>query len=242
MTITTIFQRTWKELKRNAGYYALATLIIMALGWGTSSKNNITLQVTVNLLTLLVSPILLIEAYASAVENRKASISRAFSRFEWKYYGPYLLSVLYTVLGFICLIVPGVILSYSYQRVLPVVLRNDGKTAKEILRTSKEEMTGYRLNYFLATLIISSPVVILIAILSYLIVLAGLAMMGATTMSNVGVILALIISIIPLSFMLSMAGLAMYVAVNQYIDEQMDSDSEKISIDVTSTMQQEKIQ
>lgn len=59
-----------------------------------------------------------------------------------------ILIYIFVLLGFICLIIPGIILSFAYTMVFYVFIDNPGLKAKDYLDMSKKLMDGYKFNYF----------------------------------------------------------------------------------------------
>lgn len=59
-----------------------------------------------------------------------------------------ILVYIFVLLGFICLIIPGIILSFAYTMVFYVFIDNPGLNAKDYLNLSKDLMNGHKFNYF----------------------------------------------------------------------------------------------
>lgn len=60
-----------------------------------------------------------------------------------------ILVMIFVALGVIALIIPGIILSFSYAMVFYIFADNPELSAKECLDRSKKMMNGYKMNYFL---------------------------------------------------------------------------------------------
>lgn len=59
-----------------------------------------------------------------------------------------LISTIFIVLGFVCFIVPGIMLTYSYAMGYLIIAENPGISGKEAMDKSKELMKGYRFELF----------------------------------------------------------------------------------------------
>lgn len=59
-----------------------------------------------------------------------------------------ILIYIFVLLGLICLIVPGIILSFAYAMTFYVFIDNPGLKAKDYLDLSKRLMDGHKFNYF----------------------------------------------------------------------------------------------
>lgn len=59
-----------------------------------------------------------------------------------------LISTIFIVLGFVCFIVPGIMLTYSYAMGYLIIAENPGTSGKEAMDKSKELMKGYRFELF----------------------------------------------------------------------------------------------
>lgn len=58
------------------------------------------------------------------------------------------LTTISTVIGFICFIIPGIMLTYSYAMGYLIIAENPGITSTEAINKSKELMKGYRFELF----------------------------------------------------------------------------------------------
>lgn len=56
---------------------------------------------------------------------------------------------IFTMLGFIFLIIPGIIIALSYSMVFYIFAENKEITATGVLKRSREMMNGYKMDYFL---------------------------------------------------------------------------------------------
>lgn len=60
----------------------------------------------------------------------------------------YLLMVLFVILWALLLVIPGIIAAFSYSMIFFILADNPGMAPREVLRTSKKMMDGYKLDLF----------------------------------------------------------------------------------------------
>ena len=70
----------------------------------------------------------------------------------WKVIGVTILSSIIIFLGYICFVVPGIILSYMYSQIYFVLADNPNIGIVECLRQSRELMVNEKLNFFVLEL------------------------------------------------------------------------------------------
>lgn len=90
----------------------------------------------------------------SLLEKQEFDFGKVFSLFKnlnhvLKLFGVALLSYLFIMLGLILLIIPGIILAYSYSQALYIMVENPEISITEALRRSKELMRGHKFEFFI---------------------------------------------------------------------------------------------
>lgn len=88
--------------------------------------------------------------YLGIVRGKSSELSRIFGnpKYVFKFLGIYIMYTLVITLGFILLIIPGLILSYSYSQFMFVFIDNPDIGILECLRTSRRLMKGYKWKLF----------------------------------------------------------------------------------------------
>lgn len=88
--------------------------------------------------------------YLGIVRGKSAELSRIFGnpKYVFKFLLIYIVYTIVVTLGFILLIIPGLILSYSYSQFMFVFIDNPDIGIIECLKTSRQIMKGYKWKLF----------------------------------------------------------------------------------------------
>ena len=161
---------TRKELKLNAksqlqgnwGSAISGVLIILIIEFcvNTLSErvyNDLSLYLVVSLISSIIYlPLCLGMAilFLKIARNKEVGYLDVFLGYKniWKVIGVTILSSIIILLGYICFIVPGIILSYMYSQIYFVLADNPNIGIVECLRKSRELMVGEKLNFFVLEL------------------------------------------------------------------------------------------
>lgn len=142
----------WKAYWRNAGPLIVLALIIIAVNVVIrligGNVNGIAAGIILDLLGFVIGIILamgLIRASLAVVEGRTPQVSMLL---ETEGFGFYLVGAILTglgvFLGFVCCIVPGIILAIMWQFFGYVIVEQPTMTSTEAMRRSAEITKGYR--------------------------------------------------------------------------------------------------
>lgn len=168
-----------KELKnvaRNAlrnrwGFAVLSTLIIIVISsiptivevlWGGNFLNNeqpsATSQIVSWIFRIALFPIVygFNITFLDMIRDEQVTLKQLFQGFkENKYFkiiGVYFLTLIYTFLWFIVLIIPGIIKSIAYSQAYFILKDNPEISPNAAIAKSQELMKGYKWKYFLLQL------------------------------------------------------------------------------------------
>ena len=142
----------WKAYWRNAGPLIVLALIIIAVNVVIrligGNVNGIAAGIILDLLGFVIGIILamgLIRASLAVVEGRTPQVSMLL---ETEGFGFYLVGAILTglgvFLGFVCCIVPGIILAIMWQFFGYVIVEQPTMTSTDAMRRSAEITKGYR--------------------------------------------------------------------------------------------------
>ena len=131
---------------------AIATFLIYALIIGIV-KGSAETYPFVNLILLLISGPLslgIIKFTINISRNQEARIEQLFESFSnfGTSTGAYLLTVLFTLLWTLLLIIPGIIAALSYSMTFYIIADDDSIGAMDAIDKSKKMMYGYKWKYF----------------------------------------------------------------------------------------------
>ena len=131
---------------------AIATFLIYALIIGIV-KGSAETYPFVNLILLLISGPLslgIIKFTINISRNQEARIEQLFESFSnfGTSTGAYLLTVLFTLLWTLLLIIPGILAALSYSMTFYIIADDDSIGAMDAIDKSKKMMYGYKWKYF----------------------------------------------------------------------------------------------
>ena len=131
---------------------AIATFLIYALIIGIV-KGSAETYPFVNLILLLISGPLslgIIKFTINIARNQEARIEQLFESFSnfGTSTGAYLLTVLFTLLWTLLLIIPGIIAALSYSMTFYIIADDDSIGAMDAIDKSKKMMYGHKWKYF----------------------------------------------------------------------------------------------
>jgi len=161
------------ELKQNAlevldgkwGTAALTTFVYMII---VGAPGLIPILGTIGTL-IIAGPMALGYTLFSISLSRKeeASLNQLFDGFKKfeKALGTYLLMVLFTMIGFLLLIIPGIIVAIGLSQAFFIIAEDENIGAVDALKKSWDMMNGYKSKYFL--LILSFIGWVLLCILTF---------------------------------------------------------------------------
>lgn len=133
------------QIKGNVLMLALITVIGMGLGYLASM---------IPVLGLFVMPLMslcIIYVYLKLANGVKPDISELFNHFDaiWPVFKVYVLTMVFTVLWTMLLVIPGIIKAYAYSQAFYVLAENPGIGAREALRRSEAMMKGHKMEMFM---------------------------------------------------------------------------------------------
>lgn len=133
------------QIKGNVLMLALITVIGMGLGYLASM---------IPVLGLFVMPLMslcIIYVYLKLANGVKPDISELFNHFDaiWPVFKLYVLTMVFTVLWTMLLVIPGIIKAYAYSQAYYVLAENPGIGAREALRRSEAMMKGHKMEMFM---------------------------------------------------------------------------------------------
>lgn len=133
------------QIKGNVLMLALITVIGMGLGYLASM---------IPVLGLFVMPLMslcIIYVYLKLANGVKPDISELFNHFDaiWPVFKVYVLTMVFTVLWTMLLVIPGIIKAYAYSQAYYVLAENPGIGAREALRRSEAMMKGHKMEMFM---------------------------------------------------------------------------------------------
>ena len=133
------------QIKGNVLMLALITVIGMGLGYLASM---------IPVLGLFVMPLMslcIIYVYLKLANGIKPDISELFNHFDaiWPVFKVYVLTMVFTVLWTMLLVIPGIIKAYAYSQAFYVLAENPGIGAREALRRSEAMMKGHKMEMFM---------------------------------------------------------------------------------------------
>ena len=141
-----------RESLRDKWGIAIATFLIYALIIGIV-KGSAETYPFVNLILLLISGPLslgIIKFTINISRNQEARIEQLFESFSnfGTSTGAYLLTVLFTLLWTLLLIIPGIIAALSYSMTFYIIADDDSIGAMDAIDKSKKMMYGHKWKYF----------------------------------------------------------------------------------------------
>ena len=133
------------QIKGNVLMLALITVIGMGLGYLASM---------IPVLGLFVMPLMslcIIYVYLKLANGVKPDISELFNHFDaiWPVFKLYVLTMVFTILWTMLLVIPGIIKAYAYSQAYYVLAENPGIGAREALRRSEAMMKGHKMEMFM---------------------------------------------------------------------------------------------
>ena len=133
------------QIKGNVLMLALITVIGMGLGYLASM---------IPVLGLFVMPLMslcIIYVYLKLANGVKPDISELFNHFDaiWPVFKVYVLTMVFTVLWTMLLVIPGIIKAYAYSQAYYVLAENPGIGAREALRRSEAMMKSHKMEMFM---------------------------------------------------------------------------------------------
>ncbi|BCZ46225.1 membrane protein [Clostridium gelidum] len=142
------------------GGFFLATLILEVVGQGLNiiSGKSLPLILISFLATTIITAVMSVGmcrfALNYATNGGTPAIEDLFSGFKviLKALGVYFLVLIIIVIGFILLIVPGIILSFMFSQVFYILADDNSKSIIDCLKESAAMMKGYKFNYFVLSL------------------------------------------------------------------------------------------
>lgn len=142
------------------GGFFLATLILQVVGQALNiiSDKSIPLLIISFLVTTILSAVMSVGmcrfALNYATNGETPAIEDLFSGFKviLKALGVYFLVTIIVTLGFILLIVPGIILSLMFSQVFYILADDNSKSITDCLKESAAMMKGYKFSYFVLLL------------------------------------------------------------------------------------------
>lgn len=165
ITVGSILKGAFTEFKRNAGMYLLVTLIISLLGY---ASGKIGASYIGSAVVLILAPGIALEFYKSNKEGRKSTLGGIFDQINGPVMKSYLLSLLYTFLWSLLLVVPGIVKGLAYQRAIYITSKNKNIAGQEALEQSEEEMRGYKWKLFAANFVLTLPIIISAIVLMFI--------------------------------------------------------------------------
>lgn len=149
--------------------YTIVTLVILGM---TIVSDKTRFGFPILLFHLIFTPLIQLEFYKAAKENRKADTTNMLS-FDIHIIKANAYSAFKIFLWTFVFIIPGIIKAFEYTRVIYIADENRDMKLKDVLKQSKEEMMGYKSSIFVANLIVGIPLAILLFALGYIIVALG---------------------------------------------------------------------
>lgn len=141
-------QRALEKIKGNWGI-AIAGFLIFGLLQGAGGGSGLTI--------IIGGPLYLGMSYFAIAFVRRQPIEfellfKGFNNFGNSLFA-YLLTLIFTLLWFLLLIVPGIIKGISYSMTFFILADNPEMKAMDAIDKSMEMMNGYKMKYFLLTLL-----------------------------------------------------------------------------------------
>lgn len=245
ITVGSILKGAFAEFKRNAGMYLLVALAISLLGF-VSGKAG--LSYVASAATLILYPGIALEFYKSNKEKRKSTFGGIFDQINGPVMKSYFLSLLYTFLWSLLLVVPGIVKGLAYQRAIYITSKNKNIAGQEALQQSEEEMRGYKWKLFVANFILALPVIILAIVLFAILINSILFLLTTPTYEAVNPnfanpnfatehilslggfglqLIAIIFILSVLSFFVGAIQYALAVSFNRQLDEVLEPEREE---------------
>jgi len=138
----------WELFKKNAGLFVAFTVIFGLLSWGL---NEVKFG---QLLSALISPCLTAGWFIVARKtsmNEHVEFGNFFDGFKlWQKVVPYyIVATIFTIIGFVCLLIPGFYLAVCYIFVIPLILFYDEDLPlMDVLEGSRKVVTKKWWNFF----------------------------------------------------------------------------------------------
>lgn len=137
-------------------YLAIITIPSIVIGFNIDSSSNGNVELTFNILNLIITgPISLGISYfcLNFIKNEEKlmDIVWGFKKFG-KAFVAYLLMLIVIMIGFILLIVPGIIASLMFSQVYYILAENEDMSAIEAMKESARIMKGNKLRFFILSL------------------------------------------------------------------------------------------
>jgi len=138
-------------LKGNWGLPITVTVLCIAMGTGFS-----VIPVIGWLTTFIIQPQIGVGAsifYLNLSRQKEINIKQLFFTFKdmnrfGNIIGAYLLAILCTILGFLCLIIPGIILHIAFSQIFFILAEDDSLGPVDALKKSYNLMNGNKWTYF----------------------------------------------------------------------------------------------
>jgi len=152
-TISEAVAYSWNACLRNAGSYLLVSLVVFAgntvVVLLAAANNTAGFQLAFELFGALIDLLLLLGLIRASLDVVDGAVPRLGTVFRPDGYGPYLVASIFfllgTYLGFILLIVPGLVFAVMFQFYGYVVAEHPDVSATAALRRSAEITRGARL-------------------------------------------------------------------------------------------------
>jgi uncharacterized membrane protein len=178
LRISYLFSKAWPLYKENLGLIVGSFAIYAFLTGGLGSFGNEAAQGLGSLVSFVIAgpmAVGLYVLYLRIYRGEEATLSHLFDGFRefGRAFGVYLLSALLTIIGFILLIIPGLVVMASIWPALFLVLEEDGSVT-ETLQRAWDMTKGYRLQLFLLIFVIG-----IVALLGLIAFVVGIVFTGA---------------------------------------------------------------
>ena len=130
----------------------LAILFLLSFFIGLFTTDTEEFNVITFFLELLLYPLIIgINSYMlNVVRNKSYNINDIWQHYKniWSILATIILSTILIFLGYVALIIPGIILSFCYSMIIYIMA--DGETDPiDTLRKSRELIKGYKMDYFI---------------------------------------------------------------------------------------------
>jgi uncharacterized membrane protein len=148
--------RWWEAISFNLLYFAIIFIPSFIFEFNNDPNYYSNSELIYNLVTFVIaSPIALGFSYFYLNfikgENKLSNLFWGFTKFG-KAFVAYLLTSLITLVGFILLIIPGIILSLMFSQVFYVLADNEDISAIDAMKESARIMKGNKFRYFVLCL------------------------------------------------------------------------------------------
>lgn len=138
--------------------YSIITSGMLTLSERAGNVGQDGLEMSLNIISLIFSGVITLGTYRFLLNLttgvKEPELKDLFSGFNifFKTLGLHLLGVICIAVGFLLLIIPGIIVALMFSQAYYILAEDDSKSITQCLSESTDMMKGYKMDYFILTL------------------------------------------------------------------------------------------